>query len=195
MNELLEFLTPVVPTNDNRNLAMIELFKKFFIQYDMDHLNDAAVTYFNDYASFFFHNFPYIPNERHLNVMGAFIGWLGSNCGRGFLMEAKRLGVMAESTHKGFIYAWAAENQRLHGINDGYTVLEYLLTPLEHHDPNHGLNSQFNQFVTSHDIETVNYLVHWLATAHGQSFINPAFEAISKIIDENRNNQFSKVFV
>lgn len=194
MNELLNHLIPIVPTQDNRNIAMIESFKKFFIEYDMDRLNDCSLSYFNDYTEYFFNNFPYQPNERHLNVIGAFLGWLGSNCGRAFINEANRLGILVQSAHKGYVYAWAAENQRLTGINSGITVLEYLLTPLEHHDAQLGLRTYCNQFVTSHDIETVNYFVHWLATAHGQAFLEPAFKEVSEIIDMNRNQAFTKIF-
>lgn len=194
MNELLKHLIPIVPTQENRNIAMIENFKRFFIEYDMDRLNDCSLSYFNDYSEFFFNSFPYRPNERHLNVIGSFVGWLGSNCGRAFISEAKRLGSVVQSTHKGYIYAWAAENQRLTGINSGITVLEYLLTPLEHHDPQLGLKTHCNQFVTSHDIETINFLVHWLATAHGQDFLGPAFDEVSKIIEKNRNQAFTNLY-
>ncbi len=190
MNELLDELKPIVPTTENRHLAMIEHFKNFFLSYDMVQLNDYSLHYFHDYADYYFSSFPYPVVARHLQVMGSFIGWLGSNCGRVFLNEAKRLGELNQSLHKGYIYAWASENERITGVNDGTTVLEYLLTPAEKHDTEYGLNCPCNHFVSSHDIETVNHLIHWLATSHGQSFLTPAYEHVSKLIQENRNKHF-----
>jgi hypothetical protein len=194
MNEILEHLEEIVATNDAINLLMLEQFKAFFLNFDMAIVNGSEDNRYKDYADYFFNNFPYEPNERHLNVIASFVGWLGRNCGRAFIMEANKLGEQLKSKHKGYIYAWADVNERLIGVNNNNTVLEYLLTPQQYHHHDLGIRCPKNHFVSSHDIETVNFMVHWLATEHGQSFMNVALKRVSELTERNKEIMRDKIY-
>lgn len=193
MNEILEHLEEVVPSNDEINRLMLAQFKDFFINFDMTSVNDRDDSRYRDYADYFFSNFPYEPNERHLKVMGSLVGWLGRNCGRAFIMEANELGEKLKSKHNGYIFAWADVSQRSNGVNNGNTIYEHLLTPLQYHHPDLGMRCPKNHFVSSHDIETVNYMVHWLATDHGQSFINESLKMVSELTERNKESMRKKI--
>lgn len=186
MNELLDDLKPINATTEKRQLVMLDLFKSYFKNFDMEDLNNRSLNHFDDYAEYFFSNFPYNVTERHMHVLGTLLAWLGSNRGRCFILEAKQLAQTLNSDRKGFIYAWADVNQRLVGVDNGNTLLELLLTPIEHHHHDRGLLCPANHYVTSHDIETANFFVHWLATTHGQGFINSAYQMVTQVIEETK---------
>lgn len=186
MNELFDDLKPVIATTEKCQLIMLELFKDYFFNFDMDDLNDKSLNHYTDYSEYFFNNFPYIVTERHMQVLGSLLAWLGSNCGRCFILDTQELAKCHNSVHKGFIFAWADVNQRLVGVNNGNTLMEHLLTPTEYHDHERGLLCPANHFVTAHDLETANFLIHWLATTHGQSFLNSAYERVTQVIEESK---------
>lgn len=59
MNELLDDLKPINATTEKRQLVMLDLFKSYFKNFDMEDLNNRSLNHFDDYAEYFFSNFPY----------------------------------------------------------------------------------------------------------------------------------------
>lgn len=171
MNELLVALKPLNPCVEPLRVMMLEQFKSFMLDYDIEHLNNGSFKQYSNGMEFFFRYYRLNAEHREIVVIASVLSWLASNCGRSFLHEAEKLAAQF-NRRKGYIYAWADENQRMAGTNNGFTLLEHLLTPYEYHDFNHGLSCAINTFVSVNDLEIANCLIHWLAEGDGQVYLD-----------------------
>lgn len=166
MIELLSNLRPVTITDDPVRKNIINLWNGYITSYDIGEYNHS-----NDGLEIYFKNYPYMPEARDIVVIASLLAWLPSNAGISFLHECNQLTAKHNSRELGYTFAWAKENKRLHYMSNGYTTLEYLLTPIEYYDVHRGLICAPNRFITIYDIEAANYFINWLASADGQYFL------------------------
>lgn len=179
--DLLKSLHPVVKTNDvNKNKA-IKLWKEFINNIDIEETNRWSQEQVDDGLDVYFYEYPYNPTRRDMAVIASLLAWLPSNCGRSFLSECEKMSKILDSKDKGYVCAWAIENNRVTYMNHGYTCLEYLLSPIEEHDSVfRGLKCTPNYFISIHDMECANYFVKWLASQDGQMFLDQFNDTVVK---------------
>lgn len=113
------------------------------------------------------------PSQRHATVAASFIKWLGTNCGRAFLQQAKQHEPMVGGGG-GYAAAWGVENARRPGINGGYRAIEAILAPADHwgtalFSGHTGLVRQPD--LSLDDYEAVEQLVRWLGSYEGRQFV------------------------
>lgn len=105
-------------------------------------------------------------NQRQATVASSFIAWLGTNCGRDYLRQARVvMEYMLKASHPSvkrcgrwsYLAAWSNYDCRQAGINGGNRTLEAIL-----------------QNVDIHDAEIVDHLVLWLGSPEGQELIEEA---------------------
>lgn len=108
--------------------------------------------------------------QRHATAAASFVCWLGTNCGRSFLMLGKRAaeGQRPLNKVKAWLGEWAWENARVRGVNHGTRTVEHCLAPADHMGSG-GLSCIPDLSVT--DYEVIDHVVMWLASLDGERFI------------------------
>jgi hypothetical protein len=112
--------------------------------------------------------FPFPLTQRLATVAASFVKWLGTNCGRCFLLEAERVEKLLDGKRDSWAAAWAIENARHSGHNGGARYIEAALAPDDHWQ--NGLLTRLPD-LTAHDVETVEHVVYWLGTTEGRAFL------------------------
>lgn len=176
MIKLLEDLKPISNNTEKSKWIMIDKWKAYIENFDMKKYNLSAFHQRNDGLEVYFLDFPYTPNTRTMHVIASFLLWLGSNIGQAFLSDVECAFKHLKSKRKAFISTWALENDRLPGMNHGFRITEWILTPVEFHHQNLGMTCHANKHVTIEDLETIDHLIHWLASSNGQNYLESTKE-------------------
>lgn len=122
-----------------------------------------------------FKDYGWHPGQREATITASFMCWLGANVGQGFLAAARSMArAYPHLREQGYLMAWAVENNRTFGVNFGMRTLEFILTPRG--DLKDGGRAE----LSARDLEAVDCLVRWLATARGQAFVAACDDAIEK---------------
>lgn len=104
--------------------------------------------------------------QRQATVAASFIVWLGTNCGREYLRQARLILAYMQvasdhSVRRGgswsYSAAWANFDRRHCGINGGNRTIEAILSEVE-----------------VNDVEIVDHLAAWLGSPEGYDFIEEA---------------------
>jgi hypothetical protein len=130
------------------------------------------------------HQFPRPLAQRHATVAASFINWLGTNCGRGFLHNARRMCEKFANHREAYTAAWAIENTRHGGINRGMRVIEAALSTARY-----GGGNLIPADPTADDYEIVEHVVIWLAMKEGQEFLADCEAEIGKRLDAQREQR------
>ncbi|MCZ8254480.1 MAG: hypothetical protein O9327_02210 [Polaromonas sp.] len=108
--------------------------------------------------------------QREASVVASVVTWFGTNIGQAFLEDAERRKTWVPTRQgcsdtllrsEAYLAAWATENRRQLGINQGWRTLEAILTP---EDAQRAKPS-------ADDYEVVEHLMFWLGQLEGQQFI------------------------
>lgn len=121
------------------------------------------------------HHMPEQLTQRHASVAASFVCWLGTNCGLGFLWEAKRAAKeQPRNVERAWMGAWAWQNKRLTWLSGGIRTVEHILAPKD-------LEVEGDRFwlgalsrlpdVSSSDFEVFEHVVCWMATIDGARFL------------------------
>ena len=132
--------------------------------------------------------------QRRATVAASFVTWLGTNAGAGFLYVARGLEKRMVHTAMAYQAAWAHENERRRGINNGIRLLEYQLAlpenietrPLFHTG---GLRSL--PVLSVDDYEVAEHVVRWLAE-QGQAFVIACEAEIKRLQNIEREAQLRR---
>ncbi|MFJ3110022.1 hypothetical protein [Pseudomonas putida] len=105
---------------------------------------------------------------RATAVAASAIRWIGTNCGRAFLDDARKL--IATVRDDAYLFAWAKANMRMRGMR----LIEHILaSPGDFARmssfPALGLKSR--PHVTSEDHEVIECLMAWLGSEAGQRYL------------------------
>lgn len=105
------------------------------------------------------------PTQRDASICASFMTFMGCNGGHCFTLEALRLTEKLGGPYRGFMAAWALENNRCTGVNHGLRSIEYMLAekhPIDHGRFNSGsVNWGLVPEVTMRDIDVVEAMVEW----------------------------------
>ena len=183
-------LSPIIETVEIKKLLTIELWKNFILDIDVSIINNTSGRQYRDGLDFYFTSYPYyLPNQRDMAVIASILVWLPSNCGKAFLADCEKFSKLHKCKERGYRNAWAEENARKVGFNNGLTCLEYLLTPIKYHDMYNGLNCDTSQFISVRDLECANYFMYWLSTTDGQSFLKVINDSVFNNITKEENDE------
>lgn len=113
--------------------------------------------------------------QRCASVLASVVSWLGTNCGQAMLAMARTHIAMGKwGTHDAYLLSWTLENARHCGINGGIRTLEHLLSPgpiaTDMVMEMQGFTTKVPELLAG-DLEAVDHLMLWLATADGQAFM------------------------
>ena len=96
-------------------------------------------------------------DQRSATVAASFICWLGTNIGRGFLLEAERMKAKFPDAHShAYLAAWTFQNMRRPHVNSGWRTINAILPDWP---------------VEAADIEVADSVAYWLGTERGQRFL------------------------
>lgn len=116
-----------------------------------------------------FRDCPTTPRQRAASVAASFMTFMGCNGGRDFTASADRLAASGAFIGKeaAYLAAWALTNDRVHYINCGLRVIEYMLAR-EHPVYLSGIrlghvNWTLVPSVTMDDIDVIECMVRWWA--------------------------------
>lgn len=109
------------------------------------------------------------PDQRAATVCASLMRWFGTNCGGGFLYNAKHLASSGafRSREDAYLAAWALDHSRLNWLNGGVRTLESCMSTAA---PVNGRHPPAE--LTADDYETAEHLVRWLGSNEGQRFID-----------------------
>jgi hypothetical protein len=158
-----------------------EMAKPGAAYYDCDEYALGAVLW----------NMPGKLTQRRATVAASFVTWLGTNAGAGLLYVARGLEKRMVHTAMAYQAAWAHENERRRGINNGIRLLEYQLAMPENIETNPmfftgGLRSL--PVLSADDYEVAEHVVRWLAE-HGQPFVIACEAEIKRLQNIEREAQ------
>jgi hypothetical protein len=106
-----------------------------------------------------------VPTQRDASICASFMTFMGCNGGHCFTLEALRLTEKLGGPYRGFMAAWALENNRSTGVNHGLRSIEYMLAeqhPIDHGRFNSGsVNWGLVPDVTMRDTDVVEAMVEW----------------------------------
>lgn len=133
---------------------------------------------------------PAYVTQRHATVAATFITWLGTNCGRAFLEEGRRLEENAKSPGYGAGYdrAWAEHNARHSWLNSGFRTVEHLLATKEDRCPQSG-RLIYRPDLTTDDYEVCELVARWLGTKEGKEFVDACNADIRERMDALRKKR------
>lgn len=120
--------------------------------------------------------------DRHSQVSASMIRWLGTNNGRAFLEEADNMSILMRSREKGYVAAWALNNQRQSSSCYGWRTIEAVLSPVALNDSKVELPT-----LSLRDAETVETLIGWLGTDKGEQFVVQCRKDIAKLQKAKRD--------
>ena len=126
--------------------------------------------------------------QREATVAASFIVWLGANCGRCMLDQART--ARKKGIEHPTLYAWTIENKRSMGINSGIRTIEYLLAPpatvrqVAFTSPESPLTELPE--LSLRDTEVIDNVRMWLDTVEGQQFVDRCERDIKRISDQRR---------
>lgn len=108
------------------------------------------------------------PGQREATIAASVISWLGTNCGRAFLEDARR--IEAVCGYGAYNAAWGRENMRQGSVNGGMRALEALLTPVAEWS---GRPYAMDRMVSlsGRDFEAAECVIHWISGFSGQRFL------------------------
>lgn len=146
----------------------------------------------------------YLPlpiSQRDATVAASFICWLGTNCGRCFLSQAKaRAGEAADKHERSLAYLcqWAVENRRIGYINHGFRAIEFWMMDAEESaEVNKAVSAIFwrrpKVEVSGRDLEVADAIAMWLGADEGQAFIKAAeleIELTAQAIREHQDAEW-----
>jgi hypothetical protein len=134
--------------------------------------------------------------QREATVAASFICWLGTNCGRCFLGQARKR--RADKVRQSTLTVWTEENYRHTGINHGIRTIEYLLAP-PHTIKNTAITSPEKPLtelpdISLRDAEVIEHICEWLDTEKGMAFVMRCereilrLDSIQREISRRRND-------
>lgn len=103
--------------------------------------------------------------QREASVAASFICWLGTNIGKSFLSEGRRLTPHFQVPQDAYHAAWSVHNRRRFASNNGWRSVEYFCRTEEDQKANVMPRPSAN------DYEVVEHVAEWLGSAEGQDFI------------------------
>lgn len=132
--------------------------------------------------------------QRRATVAASFVTWLGTNAGVGLLYVARGLEKRMVHTAMAYQAAWAHENERRRGINNGIRMLEYQLALPENIETNPmfrtgGLRSL--PVLSADDYEVAEHVVRWIAE-QGQTFVIACEAEIKRLQNIEREVRLSE---
>jgi len=104
--------------------------------------------------------------ERHAQVGASLIRWLGTNNGRAFLEQADDMSILLRSRERGYVAAWALQNERRLSTCYGWRTIEAVLSPNPLDD-----KRVERPLLSFDDAETIENLIGWLGTGKGEDFV------------------------
>lgn len=113
-------------------------------------------------------------DQRGARVAASFMVWMGCNSGRAFTFNAERLAGSGAfvSRPRAFIAAWALENLRVNGVNNGLILTECMLTPggVPRMAPmiSYGVDWRRLYSPTQHDNDVLACMVQWWGSRSAQ---------------------------
>lgn len=109
--------------------------------------------------------------QRHATVAASMVCWLGTNCGGGFLHNAKRVAESQIHRDDAYLMAWSVQNARIGYSNYGIRTLEHCLVPDGAVPLGGYVSSKSFPVLTAADLETAEHVARWLGSDDGQKFI------------------------
>jgi hypothetical protein len=141
------------------------------------------------------HCYPHEITQRTASIAASFIMWLGTNCGRSFLMSARTTAAALGNTENGYVAAWAIENRRVSSMNNAVRTVESILQPDDHGQSQDMFGNRRNiPILSAAECEVVEALVEWISSEEGMAFVNKCESDISKlreaqVAEEHRQRQ------
>jgi hypothetical protein len=104
-------------------------------------------------------------SQRAASVAASFMVFMGCNGGRAFTMMAKEMAAKKAfaSTEDAYLAAWAIYNKRVHGVNVGLRVAEYMLARVHPLDRGRLIEASVPQ-ITQADMDVLEAMVVWWST-------------------------------
>jgi hypothetical protein len=106
--------------------------------------------------------------QRAASVAATFIKWLGVNCGACFLDSCAKTSAEHPGSDRGYVMAWAYENQRKSWLNGGFRTIEHILAT---DDLRRDAQLIQRPDLTADDYEVVEAVVCWLSEPAGIEFV------------------------
>lgn len=140
-----------------------------------------------------FHPYRWKAGQREATVAATIMCWLGTPCGRGFLLEARNFAenyIPRKPVDQAYLMYWAHENSRQLAINRGIRTLEYLLTPDR---DKIDFTSRFPNFariaeLSGRDLEAAECVIQWLGSRAGLQF---TADCEAELADQKRKDHFA----
>lgn len=117
--------------------------------------------------------------QRTASICAEFCRYLGTNGGRGYLHVLDEQSKIQRSREQAAITAWAIENQRCYGTNDGRRTIEFMLSPVW------GETAKWGE-ISRDDIETVEAMAVWLGSEEGRDFVALGLRLIDEDYQQKR---------
>ena len=113
-------------------------------------------------------------DQRAATVAASFITWLGTNCGRAYLAQARQFSqAMKISLPNAYVAALALEMRRQRGVNHWSSLVEGLLT--------RDAPDQSSPALCVTDLEIIPHVAAWLGEHEGQTFLNECIANVDRI--------------
>lgn len=138
-------------------------------------------------------NFPRVIEQRHASVLASVVCWLGTNCGRCFLSQAKTLSEkIRHRSDEQYMLAWTIENHRRGYVNSGIRTLEYCLATEYRPSSSRFDGGVIVPVLSADDYEVVEHLMYWLAGREGQALIYNCEAEIERLSRNEREKSLAE---
>lgn len=127
---------------------------------------------------------------RDCRVAASFVTWIGTNCGASFLHEAKSRVNDYVFSEPAYLATWALVNRRERHVSSNVRTVEAILSPESLFRGTGGTAYERSQklSITLRDLDTVESLVKWLASSHGDAFVTDCVEEYAAIRAQARRD-------
>lgn len=121
------------------------------IEYGEGYANDRFISIFG--------HLPGIVRNSDATDAAAFICWMGTNCGRGFMRRGAEIAKVLDprDREEAYLFAWALNNIRSAGMNGGRRTIDAMI-----------------EDASPRTIEVFEIMACWLGTSDGQALMKAA---------------------
>lgn len=123
---------------------------------------------------------PVTVTQRTASICAEFCRYLGTNGGRSFAYMIDEQLKVQKTRKFAVVTAWALENERCFGINDGKRTIEFLLSTVW------GETADSYSYA---DTETIDAMIAWLGTNEGRDFLIQGFKLVKEAHAKIRQDQ------
>jgi hypothetical protein len=127
---------------------------------------------------------------RDCRVAASFVTWIGTNCGTSFIYEAKSRVNDYVFTEPAYLATWALVNRRERHVSSNVRAIEVILSPESLFLGRGATPYERAQklSISLRDLDTVEAVVKWLASAHGDAFVTDCVEEYASIRAQARRD-------